>query len=34
MAYVVIDYSSPCCKLSGHITPEGPPSAPENFPQQ
>jgi len=34
MAYVVIDYNSPCCKLSGHITPEGQPSAPEAFPEQ
>ena len=34
MAYVVIDYSSPCCKLSGHITPEGRPSAPEEYPEE
>jgi hypothetical protein len=33
-AYVVIDYNSPCCKLSGHITSEGRPSAPEAFPEQ
>lgn len=34
VAYVVIDYSSPCCKLSGHITSEGRPLAPEAFPEQ
>ena len=33
MAYVVIDYNSPCCKVSGHITPEGPPPVPESSPE-
>ena len=33
MAYVVIDYNSPCCQMSGHITPEGPPPVPETLPE-
>lgn len=33
MAYVVIDYNSPCCKLSGHITPEDPPSVSGTLPE-
>ena len=32
-AYVVIDYNSPCCQMSGHITPEGPPPVPETLPE-
>ena len=33
MAYVVIDYNTPCCQLSGHITPEGPPPVPDELPE-
>ena len=33
MAFVVVDYTDPCCKLSGHITPDGPPQVPETFPE-
>jgi hypothetical protein len=34
MAYVMIDYNSPCCMMSGHITPESPPSVPDELPEQ
>jgi hypothetical protein len=30
----MIDYNSPCCMMSGHITPESPPSVPDELPEQ